>query len=555
MPKLKIKYLLLAAATTLWLSASGAPNIAEALKQTPASPSQKAPGVDFTLPKAVQPTVASSESHGFFVSRIHVEGADALSADQISSITSQATGRNTTLGELNNVCTKITDLYRRKGFFLSRAYVPQQEVKDGLVTIKVVEAKLADIKLTNNSGVNDTVILDRLSLAGADLQIAENRIGHALAATAELSGVQISRATVEPGTTTGSTNLLITTTEKARLTGSVYTDNQGALYTGRSRVGLAGTWASPSDRGDSLSINAISTTSAGLISGYLRYDYPVLSRLNVFTQLSQTDYKLGGTYAPLEAHGNAITAEIGCSYTLSQDLTSKLSSAVQVGHRCMDDFIDASMSSNPKNDLFYAVSLDYKLTFTTRNRTASAALNTKITTGKMQFDDSAASFQDSVGANTQGSYTKFEITADYSHPVLAECSLTATLRSQTTANSKNLDGSQKIGVSGAEGLRAFSSSELLGDNGLFAQLSFGFPISTRDGFIINGSIFAEYGRVSGGNANSEVSTRSLSDYGIEVQANRGTWFLSTCAAFGSSQATIAEPSTSCKVTFKASKNF
>jgi len=555
MPKLEIKHLLLAAATTLWLSANGAPNIAEALKQTPPPLNHKTSGVELSLPKVVQATTESSDSKGFFVLLINVEGANALSEEQISAITSQAKARNITLGELNTICTKITDLYRRKGFFLSRAYVPQQEVKDGLVTIKVIEAKLADIKLTNNSLVDDSAILDRLSLAGVDLQISQSSIGHALAATAELSGVQLSRASVEPGTSTGSTNLLIATSEKARWTGSVYTDNHGALYTGRSRVGLAVTWASPSGNGDSLSFNAITTTSAGLISGYLRYERPLLSRLSIFTQLAHTDYKLGGTYAQLDAHGNALTAGIGCTYTLSQDLARKLSSTIEVGHRSIEDFIDSSMSSNPKSDMFCAVSLDYKMAFAQGNRNASAVLNAKITNGQLRFADSAASFQDALDANTQGSYTKVELSAEYSHPVLAECSLTAALRSQTTINSKNLDGSQKIGVSGADGLRAFSSSELLGDNGLFAQLAFGFPISSWNGFSINGTIFSEYGRVSGGNANSQVSTRSLSDYGIEVQVNKGTWFLSTCAAFGSSQDTFAEPSKNCKVTIKASKNF
>jgi hemolysin activation/secretion protein len=110
-------------------------------------------------------------------------------------------------------------------------------------------------------------------------------------------------------------------------------------------------------------------------------------------------------------------------------------------------------------------------------------------------------------------------------------------------------------VTGPDGLRAFSSSELLGDSGLFAQLAFGFPIAAKNGFNITGSAFVEYGRVSGGDINSQVTTRSLSDYGVEMQLNKGDWFFSTCAAFGSSQATVAEPAKSYKLTLKASKHF
>ena len=551
----KSKHILVTAASALCLTVSGAPNIGEALKQSPAPTNQQAGKVDFSLPTIAQPPTTRATSTDFLLSKIVVEGATSVPLSELSALFSQATGRRSSLSELNGICTKITDLYRRKGYFLSRAYVPQQEVKDGVVVLKVIEARLSEIKLTNSSLANDDAILSRLSVAEVNAQISEKSIGHALAATAELAGVQISRATVEPGATTGSTNLLITAIDKPRWTGSIYLDNNGALYTGRSRAGLSATWASPSEAGDTLSFNAITTTSAGLTSGYLRYERPILVSSSLFAQLSQTDYKLGGTYAPLNAHGNALTAEIGFAHTLSQDLTHKLSTSIGIGHRDIEDLIDSSGSSNPKKDDFLSLALDYRKTINRSARNAFANLSAKATTGHLGFKDSSSLLQDTLGSNTQGNYSKLELSADYTHPILTDCSLTGTIKNQFTINSKNLDGSQKIGVSGQEGLRAFSSSELLGDNGLFAQLSFGFPIAANNGFSITGAIFAEYGRVSGGDINSQVTTRNLSDYGVEAQLSKGSWFLSVCAAFGSSKATIAEPAKSCKLTFKASKHF
>jgi hemolysin activation/secretion protein len=313
------KHILMTAASVLCLTAGAAPNIGEALKQSPTPANQQTAKIELSLPAIALPPVNTTAGMDFYISRIIVEGAESVPMHELSSLFTHATGRKTSLGELNSICTRITDLYRRKGYFLSRAYVPQQEVKDGVVVLRVVEAKLSEIKLSNSSLASDAAVLRRLSVADVDVQISEGTIGHALAATAELAGVQVSRATVEPGTKTGSTNLLITTTEKARWTGSVYVDNNGALYTGRGRAGLSGAWASPTDAGDILSFNAISTTSAGLTSGYLRYERPTCTSSNLFAQLSQTDYKLGGIYAPLNAHGNAITAEIGLSHTLSQE--------------------------------------------------------------------------------------------------------------------------------------------------------------------------------------------------------------------------------------------
>ena len=541
-------------ATLLASSAVAAPSIAEALKQVPTSSKKEVqPGIG--LPSALTKPPSASDNQTISVSKIEVIGASSVDSVELRPLISKVEGRSVTLSELNNLCTTITDLYRRKGYFLSRAYVPQQEIQAGVLKLQVIEAKLADITLTNNSLTSTEVIEARLSLADINGHISDTKIETALAATADLAGVQITRATVAPGIETGSTKLLITTDPKVRWAGSAYVDNYGALYTGKTRAGLSAVLASPTGSGDELSFSLISTTSAGLISGFLRYEKPVFSRGTIFAQFAHTDYQLGGTYAALDAHGKADSAEVGASYVIAQSLTHKFSATLSVGTRAIEDVIEAALTSNPKSDTYGTAAVDFRKTLTVGNRTANANVGAKLTSGNLRFKDQANATQDLATSNTRGIYTKIEVSAAYSHPVLSESYVSLTVKNQVALNSKNLDGSQKIGVTGSDGLRAYSSSELLGDNGLLAQLEFRCPIYNSKGLKITGGLFFEYAKVSGSNSTSEVVTRSLSDYGFQTDILYGTWRLNGCVAHGTNSNTVSEPSASTKVTLKISKDF
>ncbi len=59
-------------------------------------------------------------------------------------------GLEVTLGILHLIAQEITSLYSIKGYILARAYVPEQEIENGTVTIQVVEGKLGKIEVIGN---------------------------------------------------------------------------------------------------------------------------------------------------------------------------------------------------------------------------------------------------------------------------------------------------------------------------------------------------------------------------------------------------------------------
>src|SRR5690625_7988721 len=65
-------------------------------------------------------------------------------------IREQRRQRGVTLGMIETVADTITQYYRERGFILAKAYIPKQEVRDGVVTLTVLLGNLGEVNVHNN---------------------------------------------------------------------------------------------------------------------------------------------------------------------------------------------------------------------------------------------------------------------------------------------------------------------------------------------------------------------------------------------------------------------
>src|SRR5690349_11358364 len=71
--------------------------------------------------------------------KVNVVGATKVSNANVSAAYETLIGKKITLVQVYEIANKITKIYRENGYILSRAVVPQQEITNGTVTIRVVE--------------------------------------------------------------------------------------------------------------------------------------------------------------------------------------------------------------------------------------------------------------------------------------------------------------------------------------------------------------------------------------------------------------------------------
>lgn len=93
----------------------------------------------------------------FDITRVEIDGAKLLSAQEIGKVTAPYGNRCVGLSEINAVLRDVTHLYIDHGYVTSRAYVPQQDIaKTRILRLLVVEGTLSDIYLNGQKVAGNT---------------------------------------------------------------------------------------------------------------------------------------------------------------------------------------------------------------------------------------------------------------------------------------------------------------------------------------------------------------------------------------------------------------
>ncbi len=121
-------------------------------------PSPSSPNIPGDVPGDVAATI---EVKGYTV-----EGSTVFDKAELDEVTAPFVG-SMTFAQLLQARSAITQLYVDKGYVTSGAYIPPQTLKDGIVTVQVLEGTLEDIKISGNNHLKTYYVRDRLALAGA----------------------------------------------------------------------------------------------------------------------------------------------------------------------------------------------------------------------------------------------------------------------------------------------------------------------------------------------------------------------------------------------------
>lgn len=106
---------------------------------------------DQLVPKISAPKEAKETK--IFLKEINLKGNHFFSDQELLPLYQEYLNQEITLDKLWVIVQKITSFYHNKGYFLSRSYVPEQRVDDGIVTIQIAEVYVSDVKV-NDEKIN-----------------------------------------------------------------------------------------------------------------------------------------------------------------------------------------------------------------------------------------------------------------------------------------------------------------------------------------------------------------------------------------------------------------
>lgn len=277
------------------------------------APLQTEEPVPLTLPDGVTLTVKA----------FHFAGNTLLSDERLQPAVRPWLDRPLGFVDLQRAAQAAANVYRAQGWIVF-AYLPQQDVTDGIVTIRITESRFAGARI---EGANAKRLKPEIALRYVRQQpgqaLAAAKLDRALLLIDGLSGISAAGA-LTPGDRSGETALLIRLNDDRLFDGVARIDNGGARSTGDQRMLLTLGVNSPSRIGDHIRADLLHSKG----SDYLRlaYGLPVGAEgLQLDINSSYFKYDLvGSEFAALQGEGSSSSVGIDASYPLLRARLSNL---------------------------------------------------------------------------------------------------------------------------------------------------------------------------------------------------------------------------------------
>ena len=395
---------------------------------------------------------------------LHVTGATLFSEAELVAATGVSPGAELTLPELRNAAAAITAFYNRHGYILAQAYLPPQEVKDGIVTITVIEGRYGGVTLNNQSTLSDGVARHRLRGLHPGDPVAIAPLERSLLLLSDFPGVAV-HSTLAPGAEPGASDLVVALTPGRRVTGSLEADNAGNRYTGTYRLGGTINFNNPTGYGDRLSLRLLASTE-GLAYGRAAYEAPVGDG-TLGLAYTHMRYQLGQEFDALDAAGAADIVSLYGDYPLIRSRRANLDLFASLdAKRLKDDIGLVSLDSR-----WDSQALSVGLRGDVRDGLGGGgwmAFSITGTTGSLDIKNLVERLADSLAGQTNGNFGKAQFSLMRLQNVSGPLSLYGAVRGQVAFD--NLDSSEKMELGGAYGVRAYPEGEAYGDEGYVATL-------------------------------------------------------------------------------------
>lgn len=439
------------------------PVVGGALQQIPPVETPRAAAPDLRVERPGTGATEAASGVRIRVAILRITGNTLFSEAELVAATGVLPGAELTLPELRNAAAAITAVYNRHGYILAQAYLPPQEVKDGVLTITVVEGRYGAITLNNPNTLSDGVARGRLRGLHPGDPVAIGPLERSLLLLSDLPGVAV-HSTLAPGAAAGASDLAVTFTPGRRVTGSLEADNAGNRYTGAYRLGGAINLNNPTGHGDRLGLRVLASTE-GLAFGRAAYEAPVGDG-TVGLAYTHMRYQLGEEFDALDAAGTADIVSLYGDYPLIRARRANLSLFASVdGKRLKDDIGLVSLDSRRDSQ---ALSVGLRGDARDGFGGGWTAVSISGTTGNLDIGNPAERLADSLAGRTGGSFGKVQFSLTRLQTLGGPLSLFATVRGQAAFD--NLDSSEKMELGGAYGVRAYPEGEAYGDEGYVATL-------------------------------------------------------------------------------------
>jgi hemolysin activation/secretion protein len=436
---------------------------------------------EFTAP----PPLESLGGATVTVNEFRFVGNALLTSEELAGAVARYVGRPIDFTELQNAAIAVATAYRAAGWVV-RAYLPQQDITNGAVTIQIVEAVFGAVRVEGNPRRVSTQRLEAIvrtaQAPGAPLNAAS--LDRGLLLINDLPGIAAT-GRLAAGERSSETDLVLAVEDGSPIDGSVTLDDVGGRFTGEARV--IGS-ASLNDRlGIGDRADALLLHSEG--SDYLRlaYSLPIGNRgWRIGANASQLGYDIiTEEFAALDAHGTSASVGFEASYPLVRSRLRNLYMTFNADDRRFDN------KSLGETVTHYSVQTAafslYGNVFDSWGRGGATTARLALTQGNVDLSGSPNEAIDAMTLRTAGGFQKVNLSLSRTQAITDRISLF--LGAERQMANENLDSSEKVYLGGSQGVRAYPENEAGGSEGTLVT----FEMRTRIAPNVSLTPFVDWG--------------------------------------------------------------
>ena len=406
----------------------------------------------------------------FLLQKINFEGNTKIPSEELEKLGLEVLGEDVFFDELLEVCQKVTNYYRAKGYLTSYATVPPQRIVDGVATIRIVESKVGEMNIEGEKWTREWylrhIIMGKAGLREGDVFNAKN-LQRAMKEINKEDYVQVQTEVERQAEGDENTTITLNVRDRFPVNLNFSYDDYGRSYTGSQRVSFLVGMDNLTGLGDKIYGGTILSSGAtGWMAGY---SLPVSSygtRLSF--DFSDSHVRLGGPYKNLNVKGNAQSYFFKLTQPIIQ--TAKSDLLFYTGY----DYVNANTSANiAGNPLRLS---NYNLNVWRSGLYGMTDDNYGRWLGNLGVDfgmggDGHGAIQDT---------TFFKVTAGATRVQRLFGRSMGIVRVNGQYSPNKLFAAEQMQMGGPYTLRGYQPAELIGDYGVTGTVEYRFPVPFLD---------------------------------------------------------------------------
>ena len=421
------------------------------------------------------------------------------SNEELEEVIKEAVNKELVYDQLINVTRAISNHYKANGF-LATAFLPPQDINDGVIKIKITEAVLGtiifDVEEEEKLNISKENIRLKLLYKIEDSGVLNiDQLDKNVRNLNKIPGIN-ALAELEEGKNFGETNVKVTAINTETIFGNTLVDNNGSRSSGYNKITNTINIDGLFNMGDRLAFTNVLSGDHHVKDNHEESNYYAVSStmpvgyngMLATLRVSKMEYKLSAPFDSTKPSGYSSEYNLSLNRPLIVSPNFNLNTSFSLGNNKYVN--DLGTGNNSDKDVLKSI---FNLGFDSRDRRLGGGINYgsfALSLAKNDLTDNLSNYEtDQSTSDNNGRNFKGTLNLNRMQKLTDKTNLLVKFNGQLAAD--NLDGADQFSLGGPNAVRAYPSSEAAGDAGFVASLELKRNLFKN----LESTLFYDYGKI------------------------------------------------------------